>query len=56
MARNRNFAARGLESLSSNDADFEALFAAREDGRVASFQDIALTRIDPNPFQARRAG
>ena len=55
MARSKNFAARGLESLSSNDADFEALFAPRDEGRVASFQDIALTRIDPNPFQARRS-
>lgn len=55
MARSKNFAARGLESLSSNDADFEALFAARDDDRVASIQDISLLRIDTNPFQARRS-
>ncbi len=55
MARSKNFAARGLESLSSNDADFDALFAPRDAGRVASIQNIPITRIDPNPFQARRA-
>lgn len=55
MARSKNFAARGLESLSSNDADFEALFAPRDEGRVASVQNIPITRIDPNPFQSRRA-
>src|SRR3712207_2864619 len=55
MPRAKNFAGRGLDSLSTNDADFSDLFSRHLTPRQTSFQDVAIERIRPNPFQARRA-
>ena len=53
MPRAKNFADRGISSLSTTEADFEALFARRGPGGTTAVQDIAVERIRPNPFQAR---
>ncbi len=53
MPRAKNFADRGISSLSTTEADFEALFERRGPAGATAVQDIAVERIRPNPFQAR---
>ncbi len=54
MPRAKNFAGRGIDSLSATDEDFDALFARHDAPRRTAIQDILIERIHPNPFQARR--
>lgn len=53
MPRAKNFADRSISSLSTTEADFEALFARRGPAGATAVQDIAVERIRSNPFQAR---
>jgi ParB family chromosome partitioning protein len=53
MPRAKNFVNRDVRPQSATEADFEALFARHASARQTELGDIAIDRIQPNPFQAR---
>ena len=55
MARRKNFLEQPASTAVAADADFEHLFARHTAPERVTAHTIAIDRIHPNPFQARRS-